>query len=171
MSITFAEAIAKFPAGSSEVTLSSYILWRRDRTCNLQTGCTAWGPAQQAAAAFWGGNLTGGFPLHGSFGLKIKGSNIAAFWNDDSCPTGPGYTCADSISFLSPTMSGPLSFPDQTAYAYLVYDKLFIPPSPQTKAWVADYSLTMTSSCAQFVSAEATAQKIETTQFAALAHF
>ena len=170
-SITFAEAVARFPPGQSAVTLSSYVVMRRDRTCNGVTGCSAWGTSYQALAAPPVGNLSGGFPLQGSFGLNVSGSNVAAFWNDDSCPAPPGYTCADSLSFLSPVTSGPLSFPDQTAYAYLVYDNLFIPPSPQDESWTGDYSLTMTSSCARFVTAEATAQAIETMQFAALVHF
>jgi hypothetical protein len=151
--------------------LATYVLWRRDRTCNGVTGCSPWGPAQQANAAPPLGNLSGGFPLKGTFGLKINGSNVAAFWNDDSCPAPPGYTCADSISFQSPTTSGPLSFPDQDAYAYEVYDNLYIPPSPENQAWTGDYSLTMTSSCARLISAEVTSAQIETMQFAALVQF
>ncbi len=135
------------------------------------TGCSPWGPSQQAKAAPPVGNLSGGFLLGGAFGLKTSGSDVAAFWNDASCPAPPGYTCADSITFLSPTMSGALSFPDQPDYAYLVYDNLFIPPSPQDEAWTADFSVTMTSSCARLVSAEVTAQAIQTIQFAALVHF
>lgn len=169
--ITFAEAVAKFAAGSSRVTLASYVLMRRDRTCNAVTGCSPWGPAAQADAAPPVGNLSGGFPLKGSFGLKTSNSNVAAFWNDDSCPQPPGYTCADSVSFLSPTTSGVMSFPDQMTYAYLVYDNLFIPPSPQDEGWPGDYSMTMSDSCARLVTAEATAMGIATKQFAALAHF
>ena len=75
------------------------------------------------------------------------------------------------MSFLSPTTSGALSFPDQMTYAYLVYDNLYIPPSPMDEGWPGDYSLTMTNACARLITAEVTSAQIETTQFAALVSF
>lgn len=165
-SLGFAEAMAQL-GEQPFVTLASYTLMARERTCDGDGVCGAWQEPYVAAAKHYGGNTTGGFPLRGELRLQTRDEQIEVVAMDASIFT-PDY---DSLHFLSPTQAGPLGFPPDTAYRYTAEDQSFIPPSPVNDAWLATFELSVGVSCAQVRSLETSAEGPVSKQYALLARY
>ena len=152
--ITFHQAIALFPAGASSVTLGSYVLYTKSRMCNDVTGCSNFGDAIQATAQPPAGNDNGGFGLAGSVRLDAGGGNAGnyLFLNlvDNSSTENAYGTTEFNLDGISDS-NMPVPWPTAGGYTFEMLDNLFIPPLPDDGAIVADFTVTMTTSCLRIV--------------------
>lgn len=73
--MTRAEAIARFAPGTTETIIGTYVIEKRQRTCNAVTGCGSWqAPVTKLAASL--GRLTPDLELRGEVRLVLEGTDI-----------------------------------------------------------------------------------------------